>query len=425
TTVDGCVFFVGLAPGNFDVSLNTTGFVDVQNEVNPVQLLAISAGSITSGEFVYDRSSTIDMSLVGLANYGVPGGLGGTVANTGLALGTQPFSSAGGASCNPVTVGAASDARVRQLAPTTNYGSETTMKVISQSGSGNERTFIKFNLPAVPAGCQFAVADLRLYQDTGVSGRTIQVYRSNSSWSESSITWNTQPVTAGTAVTAPSSSSPAVWMTWNVSTLVSTMYSGTNNGFVLKDSVESASSTARTQVYRSRNHGTSSTRPELVVTFSPLLPASQSVAATPLFPYLNGYQVWGGTCQDADPEGVNPSTGLAYFPGGQRAAAVASNPAQSTSVTVPLKSVDVRVQRSDTTLVSGAAVVAYHDPDNGCTSGKVLDLGWTGIDGYVRVALPYGTWRFQVTSKTPVGSWPSDLLSPTTTNPHSITVTVN
>lgn len=426
TTVDGCVFFVGLAPGNFDVSLNTTGFVDVQNEVNPVQLLAISAGSITSGEFVYDRSSTIDMSLVGLANYGVPDGLGGTVANTGLALGTQPFSGTGGATCNPVTAGATDDARVRESAATTNSGSETTMKVVSQNSNRNERTFIKFTLPAVPAGCQFATANLWLYQDTGSSGRTIQVYRSNSSWSESSITWNTQPATTGAAVTAPSSGSSGAWMTWPVSTLVSTMYPpGSNNGFVIKDSAESASSTARTQVYRSSENGSSSTRPQLVVTFSRLLPTSQGVTATPLFPYLNGYQVWGGTCQDADPEGVDPNTGVAYHPGAQRDAAVASNPAQSSSVTVPLKSVDVRVQLSDSTPAAGAAVVAYHDPDIGCTSGKVLDLGSTGIDGYVRVALPYGTWRFQVTSKTPVGSWPSALLSPTTTNPDSITVTVN
>ena len=595
-TVDGCAFFVGLAPGNFNVSLNTPGFVDVQNEVDPVQLLAISAGSITSGEFVYDRSSTINMSLVGLANYGVPQGIGARVANTGLSLGSLPFSSAacapsttlyssGDASvresdptnttygsssntlagvysspgangrflvkfnlpaapagcsvetatlrvydrvvssqartidayqangawtegsvnwnnqpattgaavsttrpsspgwmswgvtsivqahyagtnngflmkdssedgpnqfnqfdvrelandpqlvvtwisasvcANAVTVGATDDARVRQSAATTNYGSGTTMRVVSQSTNLNERTFIKFTLPTVPVGCQFAGADLRLYQDSGVSGRTIQVWRANTAWTESAVTWNTQPATTGTAVTAPSSSSSNVWMSWNVSTLVSSMYSGTNNGFVIKDSAESASSTA-TQTYRTSEHGTLTNRPEMVITYidSPLLPTSQSVTATPLFPYLNGYQVWGGTCQDADPEGVDPSTGLAYFPGGQRAAAVASNPAQSTSVTVPLKSADVRVRLSSNAAVVNAAVVAYHDPDNGCTSGKVLGLGSTGSDGYVRVALPYGTWRFQVTSKTPVGSWPATLLSPTTTNPHSITVTVN
>lgn len=423
-TVNGCAFFVGLAPGNFNVSLNTPGFVDVQGEENPVQILAISAGSVTSGEFVYDRSSTIDMSLVGLANYGVPYGIGARVANTGLSLGTLPFSGTGGAStCNPVTVGATDDARVQESAATTNFGSESTIGVISQNGSRNERTFIKFNLPAVPAGCQFAGAGLRLYQDDGFPGRTIEVYRSNSSWSESSVAWTGQPLTTGTAVTAPSSSSRDVWKTWDVSTLVNIMYSGTNNGFVIKDSAESAPGTARQQVYRSSENSTSSTRPELVVTF--LLPTSQSATATPLFPYLNGYQVWGGTCQDADPEGINPSTGQAYYPGGQRAAAVASNPAQSTSVTVSLKSANVRVQLANNTSVAGAAVVAYHDPDNGCTSGNVLDLGSTASDGYVRIALPYGTWRFQVTSKSPVGFWPTALLSPTTTNPQSITVRVN
>ncbi len=602
TAADGCAFFIGLPPGVFNVSLNTPAFVDVQNQTNPVQPLTVSAGSITSGEFVYDRSATINMTLVGLANYGVPEGIGASVANTGLALGSQPFTSGGGggggtctaspttllssgdasvlqsdpnnstygsssntyagtyssnggngrflvkftlptapAGCavatatlriydrvpssgrtiqayqansswtegstnwnnqptttgtavtatapssagwmtwgvtsivqaqyaganngfllrdatengsdylnqfdvrelandpelvvtwgnvsacsTQVTVGASDDARVRQEKANENFGDEKEMKVVSRTDDKNERIFIRFTLPTVPTGCALGGAELRLYQDKGKLGRTIEVYRAASSWLESTITWIGQPSTTGSPSTAPSSGSDDVWRTWDVGTLVNSMYQGSNNGFVIKDSNESSSSTME-QVYRSSENTTTSRRPELVVSFveSPILPTSQSVSATPLFPYLNGYQLWGGTCLDADPEGVNPSTGQAFFPGGQRASAVTTNPGTTTTASVPLKSVDVRVRLSNNTSVAGASVVAYHDPDNGCTTGRTLNLGATGSDGYVRVALPYGTWRFQVNSKTPVGSWPTSALSPTTSNPQSITVTVN
>jgi hypothetical protein len=37
-----------------------------------------------------------------------------------------------------------------------------------------------------------------------MSGRTIQVYRSASAWSEATVTWNNQPSTTGTACTGPS-----------------------------------------------------------------------------------------------------------------------------------------------------------------------------------------------------------------------------
>ncbi|MPZ69634.1 MAG: DNRLRE domain-containing protein [Actinobacteria bacterium] len=600
TTVEGCAFFVGLAPGQFDVSLSTTGFVDDQNDPNPTQPLVITAGSITSGEFVYDRNSTLNLSLVGIANYGVPNGIGARVANTGLALGDVPFSSTGGsgssacsapattlyssgdatvsqqyptytfgtpsqtiagvnsssganarflvrfdlptapagctvgtatlnvydrgpssssrtidayqanaswsdtsvtwnnqpattglsvsasspasagwmswgvgslvqaqyagsnngfllkdsvendanqfnqfdvqelandptlvitwastsACATPVTVGATNDARVRQSSGNSNYGSESTMRVRSQSSSRNERTFIKFNLPSDPDGCQFAGAELRLFQVSGDSGRTIRVYRSSASWSESSITWNNQPAATGSPISTPSFGSSSVWMTWDVTSLVNTMMSGSNDGFMLRDSSESSSST-REQVYRSSEN--SSSTPQLVLTYtdSPVLPLSQSVVAAPLFPYLNGYQAWGGTCHDADPQGVDPGTGIAYYPGAQREDAIVSNPNQTTTATVTLKSIDVRVQLTDGSPVDGATVVAFHDPDTGCTSGQTLNLGSTGSDGQVHVALPYGVWRFEVASRSPATSWPIAMLDPTTANPQTTTATVN
>jgi hypothetical protein len=299
------------------------------------------------------------------------------------------------------------------------------MRVRSESSSRNERTFVKFNLPSDPEGCQFAGAELRLFQDSGESGRTIRVYRSSSGWSEASITWNNQPAATGSPASAPSSGSSNVWRTWDVTTLVNTMMSGSNDGFMVRDSVENSSK--EEQVYRSSENSSSSTRPQLVLTYtdSPVLPLSQSVVATPLFPYSNGYQAWGGTCHDADPQGVDPGTGVAYYPGAQREEAIVSSPNQTTAAALTLKSIDVKVQLANGTLVEGATVVAFHDPDTGCTSGQTLNLGSTGSDGHVHVALPYGTWRFEVSAKTPATSWPTAKLDPTTANPQTVTATVN
>ena len=85
------------------------------------------------------------------------------------------------------------------------------------------------------------------------------MFRAGAAWTETGVTWNTQPATAGTAVTA---SSGTGWLTWGVTDHVSAMYSGSNYGFIVRDSVES-SSIQRIQEYSSRE---GANRPELVIT---------------------------------------------------------------------------------------------------------------------------------------------------------------
>lgn len=130
---------------------------------------------------------------------------------------------------------------------------------------------MSFNLPAKPAGCSVTVARLRLWQTAGTNGRTIQAYRANAAWTESGaggVTWNTAPGTAGTPATLASSNGTG-WREWtgaNMVTLVEALYMGPNNGFVLRDATEGASS-APEQKYQSRQGSPDSQDPELVVTF--------------------------------------------------------------------------------------------------------------------------------------------------------------
>ena len=60
---------------------------------------------------------------------------------------------------------------------------------------------MRFDLPAVPAGCQITGAQLRLFAGGAVDGRTLQALRSTRPWTEGGVTWANQPATTGAAAT--------------------------------------------------------------------------------------------------------------------------------------------------------------------------------------------------------------------------------
>jgi len=168
-----------------------------------------------------------------------------------------------------VTVAAVADSTVDQAAPTTNYGSDTLLKVRAETLlplltllDTNARTLVRFTLPTVPDLCSVTEAKLRLYASTSASGRTLDAFRAGAAWTEGTVTWNTQPATAGTAATTSSASG---WREWTVTSHVTTMYSGSNNGFVVRDSAESPVLQSYEQRFNSRTNATD--QPELVITF--------------------------------------------------------------------------------------------------------------------------------------------------------------
>lgn len=116
-----------------------------------------------------------------------------------------------------------------------------------------------------------------------------------------------------------------------------------------------------------------------------------------LFPSSTGYTAVAGACDDAD-NGMDPVT-------------VTRN--ATTSATIPLATASVSVVE---TIVDGAAndIVAVHDPDAGCSSEMRLTLGSIPDGGgTLLAALPYGTWRFEVSGYAePFGGWPTVTLDP-------------
>ena len=87
-----------------------------------------------------------------------------------------------------------------------------------------------------------------------------------------------------------------------------------------------------------------------------------------LYPYLSGYQLWAGSCIDADPQGQKPSGG-AYYPGATRDPALATTPGGATTGNINMPSLLVNVRKAGVPL-AGAQVTVVHAPDTNGLHGR-------------------------------------------------------
>jgi len=189
------------------------------------------------------------------------------VANTSgathslIAFKSRPYTGAGCTSPGTQTVTANADSWVNQASPGATAGADSVLKVTSKTPNQNTRAFVKFNLPAIPAGCAVAFAKLRLNNKSPVSGRTLNAAAASGAWTENAITWTNQPTVAAThqSATVPAA---AAYMEWSVTGEVRAQYT-TNNGFRISDSVENVGSSE--QQFDSREAGINP--PQLLVTF--------------------------------------------------------------------------------------------------------------------------------------------------------------
>jgi hypothetical protein len=161
------------------------------------------------------------------------------------------------------------DASVKQATATTNFGTATTTSVSSASAA-NQRLYLRFDLtqcsPAIPSTATVRLATVRLYMSAVPAAcRTIDMFAATAAWTEAAITWNNQPF--GTTLNYPASGSrsdsfdvgtpvgctnqAAGYVSGAVVTSdVASWVAGstTNNGWMLRDDVES-SATARTTTF--------------------------------------------------------------------------------------------------------------------------------------------------------------------------------
>jgi hypothetical protein len=159
----------------------------------------------------------------------------------------------------PVTLTATADSWIDSGSTTSNKGSDSILKVMSKSG-GNLRALVRFTLPTLPQGCSVEDATLRMYAKSAANNRSLEAIQLNGTWTEGGVTWANQPTTTGAAATTASGTG---YREWDVALQVQGMYTGTNNGFLIRDAVENQDAE---QQFHAREE--SSNRPQLVITFS-------------------------------------------------------------------------------------------------------------------------------------------------------------
>lgn len=120
---------------------------------------------------------------------------------------------------------------------------------------------------------------------------------------------------------------------------------------------------------------------------------------TTLFPFASGYSVWAGSCQDADPAGMQGGT-TPYHPGGVRPVAVRTSSTGSPGAAVEMAKVRVAVLTDLGVAIPGAQVQASHAGSATCDATESYGLGSTDGGGQLRASLPWGTWDFTVLGRT-------------------------
>ncbi len=136
-------------------------------------------------------------------------------SNTVTATITPP-----GAVTTTVKIAPTEDAYVARSAPTTNYGSDLQL---SSRGAGTNvptTSFLKFALPQAPAGTTLTSATITVRTSTDPTAGSTDVHTFTvvtGAWSESTVTWNTQPTGPGAVLgtlsgaTAINTSYSSVW----------------------------------------------------------------------------------------------------------------------------------------------------------------------------------------------------------------------
>lgn len=162
------------------------------------------------------------------------------------------------------TLSVLNDTFVNEADPTTVRGGSTTLRVASGSGT-IAHAYLRFTLPPLQPHCTITGATLRLYATSSQGPGTILVHRASATWSSATNTWNTvpRPAPAGTGVVA-AAGTPG-WHEWTVTTLTRELYAGFNDGFLIKDAVET--NPARATLYESLDSPTVANRPQLVITW--------------------------------------------------------------------------------------------------------------------------------------------------------------
>ena len=146
---------------------------------------------------------------------------------------------------------AEADAQVNEDEPDKNAGNSTFLQVDGADDPEVE-SFIRFTVTGISGPVQ--VARLRLYDSTNASGNGPAVYVTDTSWSETEITWNNRPARTSEELDNQGRTHEETWLEYDVTTAVTG--DGTFSFVLVADSSDAATFSSRE----------GSQPPELVIT---------------------------------------------------------------------------------------------------------------------------------------------------------------
>jgi hypothetical protein len=198
---------------------------------------------------------------VALAKHSSSAAFTGQTADTGNTVtSAASFCAVPGGSTQSVL----NDTYVDEAFPTTTRGGSVSLRVASGSGA-IAHAYLRFTLPTLQPHCTITGATLRLYATSSQGPGTILAHRASTTWSSATNTWNTVPRPGPAGTSVGTAAGAAGWHEWTVTTLTRELYAGTNDGFLIKDAVET--NPARATLYESLDSPTVANRPQLVLTW--------------------------------------------------------------------------------------------------------------------------------------------------------------
>ncbi len=181
------------------------------------------------------------------------------------------------------TLAPIADAQVETSSPNSNFGTTTNLFVEGTGGGsfGTERGWLKFDLSGIPAGSTISAASLQLWnwKSTGASMPAEVHAVTDDSWTETGITYNTQPAIGALLDTQTLASGVInTYYSWNVTSFVQSQLSGDKTVSLMVKAADESQSNASSYGFDAREFG--SNAPILSVTTQA---TSASVANVSLF----------------------------------------------------------------------------------------------------------------------------------------------
>jgi hypothetical protein len=162
-----------------------------------------------------------------------------------------------------ITVVPIADASGNAGAPSTNYGTSVSL---ASRGTPGAAAYLRFAIPAAPAGKSLVSATLRLRTTTDTTSgsadaQTVSI--ASDTWTESTLTWNNRP-----AITGPALSSLTGATAYNTPYETGLSASGLSPLLGTQATLSVAGTANDSLYFYSKEQGTAASRPQLILTFA-------------------------------------------------------------------------------------------------------------------------------------------------------------